>query len=155
MSCSSFLDIDAVAGASPRLRAAVKRLAEKKAPQTVAQLVLWQVGLGIDWSALERLARRWANPGELALARRFVSELDTTVSEGAATTPGTLDLDLIAADSDSDSASETLAARLRSILDDRPMLGLTVRVRQAEPPRGLQRSPARSGSDMRRRVSVC
>jgi hypothetical protein len=126
------LDIDALAGASPRLRAAVKRLAQEKAPQTVAQLVLWHVGIGIDWSRLERLARRWANAGELALARRFVSELDGTASEATPTAPCTLDLDLIAADSQ----SETLAARLRSILDGRPILGLTVRVRQAQPPRG-------------------
>jgi hypothetical protein len=126
------LDIDALAGASPRLRAAVKRLAQEKAPQTVAQLVLWHVGLGIDWSSLERLARRWANPGELALARRFVGALDATASEGTAAETGTLDLDLIA----SGSESEALAGRLRSILDGRPMLGLTVRVRQAEPPRG-------------------
>jgi hypothetical protein len=107
-------------------------LAREKAPQTVAQLVLWHVGIGIDWSTLERLARRWANPGELALARRFVSALDATAGEGTAAEPGTLDLDLIAAGP----GSEALAVRLRSILDGRPMLGLTVRLRQAEPPRG-------------------
>jgi hypothetical protein len=68
----------------------------------------------------------------MALARRFVGALDATASEGTGAETGTLDLDLIAADSE----SEALAARLRSILDGRPMLGLTVRVRQAEPPRG-------------------
>jgi hypothetical protein len=126
------LDIDAVAGASPRLRTAVKRLAQEKAPQTVAQLVLWHVGLGIDWSRLERLARRWANPGELALARRFVSALDATASEGTPAAPSTLDLDLIAVGPE----SEALATRLRSLLDGHSMLGLTVRVRKAEAPQG-------------------
>jgi hypothetical protein len=126
------LDIDAVAGATPRLRAAVKRLAEEKAPQTVAQLVLWNIGLGIDWSRLEPLARRWANPGELALARRFVSALDATASEGTPTAVSNLDLDLIAAGPE----SEALATRLRSLFDGHPMLGLTVRVRKAEAPQG-------------------
>ena len=126
------LDVDAFAGASPRLRAAVKRLAREQAPQTVAQLVLWHVGIGIDWSLLERLASRWADPGELALARRFVSELDATETEGTAVEPGILELDLIATGPE----SAARAAQLRSILDGRPMLGLTVRVRHAEPPRG-------------------
>ena len=71
MSCPgellAVLDIDALPGASPRLRTAVKRLAQEKAPQTVAQLVLWHVGTGLDWSRLELLSRRWANPGEFAL----------------------------------------------------------------------------------------
>ena len=48
----AILDVDSLAGASPRLRAAVKRLARENAPQTVAQLVLWHVGIGIDWSRL-------------------------------------------------------------------------------------------------------
>ena len=126
------LDVDALPGASPRLRAAVKMLAQGKAPQTVAQLVLWHVGIGIDWSRLERLARRWASPGELALARRFVSKLDATAREGTVVEPGILEVDLIATGPE----SEAWATQLRSILDGRPMLGLTVRVRQAEPPRG-------------------
>jgi len=37
-------DVDTLAGASPRLRTAVKRLAQEKAPQTVAQLVLLRFG---------------------------------------------------------------------------------------------------------------
>jgi hypothetical protein len=126
------LDIDAVAGASPRLRTAVKRLAQEQAPQTVAQLVLWHVGLGIDWSHLEPLARRWANAGELALARRFVNALDATTTEGTPAAPSTLDLDLIAVGPE----SEALASRLRSLFKGHPMLGLTVRVRRAEAPQG-------------------
>jgi hypothetical protein len=132
----ALLDIDAQAGASPRLRAAVKRMAEEKAPQTVAQLVLWHVRTGLDWSRLELLSRRWANPGELALARRFVGQLDATAlataSEGPPAGSGTLDIDLSAADPE----SEPLAAQLRSLLKGRSMLGLTVRMRQAEPPQG-------------------
>ena len=50
------LDIDALPGASPRLRTAVKRLAQEQAPQTVAQLILWNVRTGLDWSRLEPFA---------------------------------------------------------------------------------------------------
>jgi hypothetical protein len=130
------LDIDAIPGANPRLRAAVKRLAREKAPQTVSQLVLWHVGSGADWPRLERLSGRWANPGEIALARQFVGQLDASASEseseGAPAEPAALDVDVIALDP----GSEALATRLRSTLDGRPMLGLAVRVRKVEPPRG-------------------
>ena len=128
------LDVDALAGASPRLRTAVKRLAQEKAPQTVAQLVLWHVGAGLDWSHLEQLSHRWANPSEQALARRFVAQLDAAASAATPAGSGTLDIDLGAAGPE----SEPLAAQLRGLLDGRSMLGLTVRVRPSplEPPQG-------------------
>jgi len=48
-------------------------LAEEKAPETVAQLVLWHLGYGVDWPTLVQLSREWANPSEVALARQFVA----------------------------------------------------------------------------------
>jgi hypothetical protein len=124
------LDIDAVAGARPELRAAVKRLAEEQAPQTVAQLVLWQVRTGLDWSQLEAPARRWANTHEFALARRFVSRLDPTAGRPAVA--GSLDIDV----DGSAPGSEPRAARLRAQLEGRTMLGLKVRLRPAGSPHG-------------------
>jgi hypothetical protein len=121
------LDVDAVPGTGDRLRAAVKRLAAEKAPQSVAQLVLWNVGAGMDWPRLARLSRRWANADELALARRFVSRLNEATAEGA-DVPRSLDLHLTAVDRQSGS----LAGRLRSILEGRSMLGLATRVLTAE-----------------------
>jgi hypothetical protein len=130
------LDIDALAGASPRLRAAVKRLAQEQTPQTVAQLVLWHLGTGLDWSRVQAFAHRWANPGELALARRFVSQLEAIpVTAGGEAPPvrgGFLDIDLGA----SGTESQPLAAQLHTLLDGRSMLGLTVRLRPVEPPHG-------------------
>ena len=132
----AILDIDAQASASPRLRTAVKRLAQEQAPQTVAQLVLWNVRTGLDWSRLEPFARRWANPGEFALARRFVTELDATSiatgSEGPPARSGFIDIDLRTTGSE----SKPLAAQLRALLDSRSMLGLKVRVRPTESPQG-------------------
>jgi hypothetical protein len=130
------LDIDSLAGVSPRVRTAVKQLAQEQAPQTVAQLVLWHLGTGLDWSRLEPLARGWANPGEFALARRFVNRLDdssvVTEHEAPSSSTGSLDIDLSA----SCSESEPLAAQLHTLLDGRTMFGLMVRLRQAGPPQG-------------------
>jgi hypothetical protein len=125
------LDIDAIAGVDARLRAAVKRLAEEKAPQSVAQLVLWHVGAGIDWPQLEKLARHWANSDELALARQFARQLVATANEGTTAEADTFDLALTATDPE----SGPLVERLRSALDGRPMLGLSARVLKAEPSR--------------------
>jgi hypothetical protein len=58
-----------------RTQLALKRLAEDKAPPTVAQLVLWNVSAGRDWDTIARDAKGWANEHELALARQFVASL--------------------------------------------------------------------------------
>ena len=142
------LDIDALPKSKPPTRTAVKRLAQEQAPQTVAQLVLWNVRTGVDWPRLEPLARRWANPGEFALARHFVTELDaTSVATGSGGPParsGFIDIDLRTVGSE----SKPLAAQLRTFLDGRSMLGLKVRLRPAESPQGPALaclSPARAG----------
>ena len=67
---------------SPRVRAALKRLAEDKAPATVAQLVMWRVAVGLDWATIAKLSRRWSNAQELALAKALVARLDA--ADGAA-----------------------------------------------------------------------
>jgi hypothetical protein len=57
-------------------QAAFRRLADGKAPTVVSQLMLWNVGLGLDWGAIARISQRWANPQEIALARQLVDQLD-------------------------------------------------------------------------------
>jgi hypothetical protein len=44
---------------------------------------MWQVAGGYDWATLNRLSQGWANSYELALARRFVSELDQRKEDAA------------------------------------------------------------------------
>ena len=61
---------------------AITRLGEDKAPETVSQLVMWNVAAGMDWRSIERLSRRWANKNELALARQFVARLDSLDAKG-------------------------------------------------------------------------
>jgi hypothetical protein len=61
---------------------ALKRLAEAKAPQTIAQMVLWNVAAGADWDDIGRLSQGWGNAGELALAHRFVANMNGQSNEG-------------------------------------------------------------------------
>jgi hypothetical protein len=132
----AILDVDTLAEASPRLRAAVKQLAGEKAPQSVAQLVLWHVGAGLDWSRLGAIAQRWANPSEQALARRFVAQLDRAETTEAPGASSTLELDL--GGNAADAESQRLANEFGRLLDGCTMLGLTVRVGPIAlgPPRG-------------------
>jgi hypothetical protein len=125
-------DIDAIEGVSPRLRDVVKRLAEQKAPETVAQLVLWHLGYGIDWPTLEDLSRSWANRSELALAKQFVDRREGAEASGRVGEPGTIAYEVSAAQP----GDERLAAEVRRLLDDRPLLGLTARRGIPAQPRG-------------------
>jgi hypothetical protein len=65
---------------SSRVQKALRRLAAEKAATPVAQLVMWNVAVGLDWDTIAGLSRDWANRHELALAKDFVDHLDT-VSE--------------------------------------------------------------------------
>jgi hypothetical protein len=114
-------DIDAIEVISPRLQGAVKRLAEERAPETVAQLVLWHLGHGIDWPTLAQLSRPWANSSEVALARQFVDRQGEAESAGRVTDTGTLFHNVSAAEP----AQERLASDVRKLLDTRPLLGVT------------------------------
>jgi hypothetical protein len=116
-------DVDTIEAISPRLQNVVKRLAEERAPETVAQLVLWHLGHGIDWPTLVQLSRPWANPGEVALARQFVDRQGEPESAGRVADTGALFYDLSAARP----AHERLASDVRKLLDTRPLLGLTAR----------------------------
>jgi hypothetical protein len=68
----------------PRVTAAVRRLAEEKAPTVASQLVMWNVAAGLDWNTIANLSRGWADPRDVALARRFVESLDGSAKDGSA-----------------------------------------------------------------------
>jgi hypothetical protein len=125
-------DIDAIGGMSPRLKDVVKRLAEEKAPETVAQLVLWHVGYGLDWPTLEQISRPWANRSEVALARHFVDRQDEAEGVRRVAETGTLYYELSAARPE----HERLASGVSKLLDARPLLGLTARTGVPRQPRG-------------------
>src|SRR5262249_27193288 len=52
-------------------QAALKGLARRKAPPTIAQLVMWNVADGFSWDSITQLSKNWANAYEMALARDF------------------------------------------------------------------------------------
>jgi hypothetical protein len=113
---------------NPRLDAAVTRLAREKTPETVAQLVLWRLAVGLDWGTIEKLSRRWANPSELALARAFVARLDRPGGDEA----GTLYVEV----STKDAAGAPLAAELQAVLAEAGLLGLKAQPRVPARPSG-------------------
>ena len=65
----------------PRVAEAVRRLAAEKAPTVASQLVLWNVAAGLDWDVVARMSAAWADPRDVALARRFVASLDAPAAE--------------------------------------------------------------------------
>jgi hypothetical protein len=111
-------DVDRLEEVEPRIRNLLKTLAAEKAPEAVAQLVLWHLGHGTDWPALVRHSRAWANSGEVALARQFV-ERQTGPDRPAGA--GTLFYELSAANPD----PGRLISETSSLLDARPLLGLS------------------------------
>jgi hypothetical protein len=110
-------------------QAALKRLAEHKAPQSVAQLVLWHVTDGFSWETVAGASRSWANAHELALARQFVTELRRGGGTIAEPELGTLYWELTSRRDEGDPLADSLAALLR----ERTMLGL--RTREGIPPK--------------------
>jgi hypothetical protein len=119
---------------NPRVQAALRRLSEAVAPQTVTQLVLWNVAYGIDWPTLARISRSWANPQELALARHFVETLDQgkPARAGLAAEAGTIDFEILSQGAD----QKALADELRALLDGKLVLGLKARIGAPEQPEG-------------------
>jgi hypothetical protein len=99
---------------------ALRLLAAEKAPDTVAQLVLWRVAAGLDWVTIGRLAQGWANASELALARQFVARVSGTGEAAAAGEVGRLFVEI---DSTAP-ATDALAGELRKGLKGATMLGL-------------------------------
>jgi hypothetical protein len=106
---------------NPRLQAAMTRLAAEKAPETVSQLVMWHIGVGLDWSTLTKLSGRWANAGEMALAKHFVAQFDAAEGKLASET-GTLYYDLTA-----DDPHQVLINELTALFKDHTIIGLNAR----------------------------
>jgi hypothetical protein len=104
-----------------RVQAALKRLAEDKAPQTISQLVMWNVASGLDWGTIARKSQGWANAQEIALARQFVTRLDAAKGEAPKTDSGIVYWDVTTT---KDAKSEAVAAKLRTLLDKFSVLGL-------------------------------
>jgi hypothetical protein len=109
---------------SPQARAALKRLAQDKAPRAIVQLVMWHVAAGLDWETIRQLSQGWANPQEFALAQQFVEQLDTAGPKP--TQPGDSGVFYFEVKGQSP-ASETLAADVRKLLAQYGMLGLKCR----------------------------
>jgi hypothetical protein len=95
---------------------ALRRLAAEKAATPVAQLVMWNVAVGLDWDTIAGLSQRWANRHELALAKDFVDHLDTAW-EGET---GRIYFDIRG----EDPAGEAKAAGLRKAFEGKLVLGL-------------------------------
>jgi hypothetical protein len=112
-------DISQLTGDS-RTKAAMKRLALDKAPQTTAQLVMWNVGGGLNWDTIAKRSQPWANAYELTLARQFVAQLDASKGSPPPAETGVIYWDVKA----DGSGLATLAADLRTLFGKYSMLGL-------------------------------
>jgi hypothetical protein len=106
-------------GADARVQKALRRLGAAKAPERVAQMVMWRLASGLDWDVVARLSEKWGNSYELTMAQDFVDRLDTLPEVES----GALLFQLDAADD----AGKTLAAELTAALKDKPILGLWAR----------------------------
>jgi hypothetical protein len=109
---------------NPRLAAAMKRLAEEKAPTVITQLVLWNVGSGLDWNTIAGLSKGTANPYELSLARQFVANLDNLAKDDS----GRIYVEV--------RGDSPLAAELKGLFKGYPFLGLKAEAGIPEAPEG-------------------
>jgi hypothetical protein len=114
----------ASSGAAARTQAAFRRLADDKAPTLISQLVLWNVGLGLDWDAIARISQPWANAQEIALARQLVDKLDALPAGEL----GRIYVEI--------SGNDALAVELKALLKDGFLLGLKVESGVPSQPRG-------------------
>jgi len=101
---------------NPLVQKALKRLAADKAPITISQLVMWRLTSGLEWDAIARLSKGWANAHELTLARQFVEKLDA-LPEGES---GTLLYQVTA----TGTGTEKLADELNGLFKGKTVLGL-------------------------------
>jgi hypothetical protein len=100
----------------PRVQAALKRLAEDKAPTSVATLVMWNVSGGMSWEQVADASKGWANAHELTLARTFVARLGAMSKDESGV--------LLYEVEGTSEASAALATELATLLKDTPVLGL-------------------------------
>jgi hypothetical protein len=126
-------DIDEVTNDS-WVRAALRRIAEDKAPPSVAQLALWHVANGFGWDTIAQISRDWANAHELALARQFVAELreQPSPSRSQQRESGTIFWELTTRRPEAD----TLERKLKSALQSQQLLGLATRAGVPARPQG-------------------
>jgi hypothetical protein len=114
--------------ADAKVQAALRRLARDGAPEAIAQMALWAAA-GMPWSDVARLADRWANPQELALAKQLVADLDAQADDADT---GRILIEV----SGRDEASKGLAEQLAAALKGRTMLGLAIEERVPTRPSG-------------------
>jgi hypothetical protein len=113
---------------------ALKKLAQAKAPASIAQMVLWYVTSGANWDDVGRLSQGWGNAGEISLARRFVAEM---AIEQVTSDPARADKELLYFEVKSDDAeSAALATGLKSLWEKHPVLGLAASEGVPEHPAG-------------------
>jgi hypothetical protein len=111
---------------------ALRLLAAEKAPDTVAQLVLWRVAAGIDWQMISRLSRRWANASEIALAQQFTARLGSRDDVDAPKEQGKLFVEV----NSTGSSTDKLAADLRKAFEESVVLGLVAESTVPDQPQG-------------------
>jgi hypothetical protein len=107
--------------ASPKVQAALRRLARDGAPETISQMALWAVA-GMSWNDIARISRAWpvpASPQELALAKQLVADLDAKADDADT---GRLLIEVTS----KDDAHKALADQIATLFRGQTMLGLTV-----------------------------
>jgi hypothetical protein len=116
------------------VRTVTRRIAEDKAPPSVAQLALWHVANGFSWDTIARISQNWANAHEIALARQYVQQLRETAQSQAKVPAelGTVYWELTSRQSEKNS----LAAELRALLKKNTVLGLATQEGIATAPSG-------------------
>lgn len=115
-----------------RTRKALRRLAEAKAPQTVAQMAIWYVTTGASWEQVGRFSQGWGNASELALAQRLVEGLDQPRDRSVKVDQGLLYWEL----KGETARPGNLAEGLRALWAKYPVLGLTAKEGVPESPKG-------------------
>jgi len=111
-----------------RVQKALKRLAEDKAPQTVAQLVMWRLASNLDWGQIEAMSKSWSNAQELTLAQTFVDQLDRLPQGDSGTFLCEVKVD--------DPALKGLSREIAKALKDQSVLGLAVKTEIPAQPEG-------------------
>jgi hypothetical protein len=123
-----------------RSQAALRRLAEDKAPTVVSQLVMWNVAGHLSWEAIAVLSKEWANVHEMAMARGFVARLDASQGDlprdsksGVPDKFGSIYFEF----ESTDASSAAIAKELRDMFEGKRVFGLksttTVPSRPADP----------------------
>jgi hypothetical protein len=113
---------------NPKVQKALIRLAQDKAPESVATLVMWNVAGGMNWATIAQKSQGWSNAHELSLAKSFVAQLANLPQDEN----GTLLYEVKA----SGEVSEALARELETVLNNGPVLGLKARAGVPDQPQG-------------------